>query len=457
MSGKPDRITFQGRMDDMLTTLRTEIVNGLRPKGSYLPSEIVLGEQFQVSKKSVRKALDILVNEGLITKIPRVGNRVSPPDTPPVTTLRFGIYPSVMEQDFLPELLERFYEKHPHIRVETVTLPYTKYSHSIRAYLEQGFLDAFTLNNRNFMDMHEADALPLLEPQSPLADQHPFLADLFTEQGILYSVPLMFSPIVLCYNKDLFKQCGLREPNSGWTWDRLLENAAEINRQTGIIGFFSHIESLNRFPIFLLQSGFRFAKDASGYRFTDPELWDILHSCRSLFHQQGFLPAFLSEGDGDAERLFKQQKTSMIMTSYYGLQLLKNLSFQYDITPLPYSLTPKTLLLATGIAINRFSKQKEATRLLVRFLASEPSQRLLHRRTLSLPANIAAADDSSVDGPDLPSRYHLYREIVPTFADYRDLNISMEALDGFGQELKLFWAGLEEPKSILEHMQSAVK
>lgn len=308
MSGKPDRITFQGRMDDMLTTLRTEIVNGLRPKGSYLPSEIVLGEQFQVSKKSVRKALDILVNEGLITKIPRVGNRVSPPDTPPVTTLRFGIYPSVMEQDFLPELLERFYEKHPHIRVETVTLPYTKYSHSIRAYLEQGFLDAFTLNNRNFMDMQEADALQSLEPQSPLADQHPFLADLFTEQGILYSVPLMFSPIVLCYNKDLFKQCGLREPNSGWTWNRLLENAAEINRQTGIIGFFSHIESLNRFPIFLPQSGFRFAKDASGYRFTDPELWDILHSCRSLFHQQGFLPAFLSEGDGDAERLFKQRE-----------------------------------------------------------------------------------------------------------------------------------------------------
>jgi multiple sugar transport system substrate-binding protein len=70
---------------------------------------------------------------------------------------------------------------------------------------------------------------------------------------------------------------------------------------------------------------------------------------RKLFHEQGFLPAFLSENDTDAEKLFKQQKVSIIMTTYYGLGMMKNVPFQYEISPLPFTQTPKTLLLATGL------------------------------------------------------------------------------------------------------------
>jgi len=454
MSGKPDRATYQARMEDMLSTLRTEIISGIRPQGSYLPSEIELGELFQLSKKSVRKALEILVDEGLVCKIPRVGNRVLLPDSSPVTTLRLGIYASIEEQAFLPELLERFLTAYPNIRVETVMLPYTKYPYAIKGYLENGFLDVFTLNNRNFQEIEEANHLHLLEPQSPNPAHHTFLIRQFSHNGALYSTPLMFSPVVLCYNKGVFKNCGLSMPNSGWTWDVLLETAIAIRKKAGINGFYAHIESLNRFPIFLLQSGFRFEARPSGYRYDDPKLWDVLHRCRSLFLEQGFLPAFLSERDAGAERLFMQQKVGMIMTTYYGLNMMKQVPFEYDITPLPYAVIPKTLLLTTGLSINRFSKQKEIARLFVDFLASEPSQRYIQKQTLSLPANGAAADQNEEDGLAGPPRYPLYREIMPTFADYRELNITIEALDDFSQELKLFWGGLDEPESIIQRVQT---
>ncbi|PYI52147.1 extracellular solute-binding protein [Paenibacillus flagellatus] len=456
MSGKPDRVTFQARMDEMLAKLRTDIVSGIRPEGTYLPSEIVLGEQFHLSKKSVRKALDVLVREGWITKVPRVGNRVTLPASPSVTTVRLGLYASVEEQRFLNGLLERFYERYPHIRVETVTLPYSNYPHSIKSVLDNGFLDAFTLNNRNYRDMVDTGSLSMLEPQPSDPDHYPFLNRLFGEERTVHAVPFQFSPVVLCYNKDVFRSCGIAEPDSGWSWERLLENAREIRSRAGIHGFYAHIESLNRFPIFLLQAGYRFRQDDGGrYRFDDPALWDTLRACRDWFHGQGFLPAFLSERDAGAEMLFRQQKVAMIMTTYYGLGMLRDVPFRYDMTPLPFAGSPKTLLLATGIAINRFSGRKEAARRLVEFLTSETSQLFVQRTTLSIPAHRSAADRAEEEGLPGPSRYRLYREIVPAYADYAELGIRMKALDALGRELKLFWAGLEEPPSIIERLNGA--
>jgi multiple sugar transport system substrate-binding protein len=454
MSGKPDRVTFEARMNVILTELRKEIMSGVRPEGSYLPSETVLGEQFQMSKKSVRKALDLLVDEGLIVKIPRVGNQVSIRDKEPNAVLRLGVYPSIEEQGVLAELLERFSQAYPRIRVETVTLPYSRFPSSIKGYLDDGFLDVFTLNNRNFADLEQSDLLHRLEEQRPSAELHPFLTERFRKDGTLYATPLQFSPVVLCYNKDLFKRCGLKEPNSGWSWEALLDSAVAVKETTGMYGFYAHIESLNRFPIFLLQAGYRFLPDNGGFRFEDPALWGILTRSRRLFHGQGVPPAFLSERDAGAETLFKEQKTGMIMTTYYGLRLLKSVSFQYDISPLPFAGHSKTLLLVTGLAVNRLSKQKESARLLVDFLTGEEAQRELQRRTLAPSAHSAAADAAEGETRERPSRYRLYREIVPSYSDYKELNIGMEALDAFSQELKLFWAGLEEPEAVIERLRS---
>ena len=439
-------------MNVILTELRKEIMSGIRPEGSYLPSETVLGEQYRMSKKSVRKALEFLVDEGLIVKIPRVGNQVSIRDKEPNAVLRFGVYPSTEDQGVLAELLERFSQAYPRIRVETVTLPYSRFPSSIKGYLDDGFLDVFTLNNRNFADLEQSDLLHRLEVQRPSAELHPFLTERFRKDGSLYATPLQFSPVVLCYNKDLFKRCGLKEPNSGWSWDALLDSAVAVKKTSGMFGFYAHIESLNRFPIFLLQAGYRFLPDHGGYRFDDPALWDILTRCRRLFHGQGVPPAFLSERDAGAETLFKEQKTGMIMTTYYGLRLLKSVSFRYDISPLPFAGHSKTLLLVTGLAVNRLSKQKESARLLVEFLTGEAAQRELQLRTLVPSAHSGAADAAEGETREGPSRYRLYREIVPAYSDYNDLNIGLEALDAFSQELKLFWAGLEEPEAVIERL-----
>lgn len=59
-------------------TLRKEIVDGVYPVGSQLPTEHELCERFEVSRYTVREALRRLRDDNLVTSRPRAGTTVAP-------------------------------------------------------------------------------------------------------------------------------------------------------------------------------------------------------------------------------------------------------------------------------------------------------------------------------------------------------------------------------------------
>ena len=50
----------------LMESIRQQILSGAIPAGAKLPSEYELVEKYQVSRHTVRKALSILENEGLV-------------------------------------------------------------------------------------------------------------------------------------------------------------------------------------------------------------------------------------------------------------------------------------------------------------------------------------------------------------------------------------------------------
>lgn len=64
------------RYVQLATTLMREIESGQYPVGALLPTEFELCEQFGVSRFTVREAVKLLVQQGLITRQPGVGSRV---------------------------------------------------------------------------------------------------------------------------------------------------------------------------------------------------------------------------------------------------------------------------------------------------------------------------------------------------------------------------------------------
>ncbi|SDC93300.1 multiple sugar transport system substrate-binding protein [Paenibacillus sp. UNCCL117] len=458
MSNRPDRITFQSRLDDMITSLRREIKNAQRPAGEYLPSEMALADQYKLSKKSVRKGLDVLVAEGLIVKEHRVGNKIIGPKTAaPQLTLRLGYYPSLEGETDLRELLKQFGRLYPHVKVDTLPLPYTQYPESIREYLDNGWLDVISLNNWNFLETAQSGALDLFEPVKTDPQHYSFLSSVFAHEGMSYARPFIFSPVVLCYNKSLFRELSIPEPDSSWSWSDLADLSVRLKQEHDTIGFYAHIASTNRFPIVLLQNSFRFERQDSGYKYDDPRMWESLRSFRDLIYGQDLFPSFLSESDADAEKLFVSRKAAMLMTTYYSLRFLQDATFEYDLAPLPYQQNAKTLLLVTGLAISRQSPHKQAARQLVEFLTQEAAQLHIRQHTLSIPAHKPSAEWTGPEKGYRPARYHVYREIVPTYGRYEDLNLPIRELDHLRHELKLFWSNLEQAEDVAARLASGAR
>ncbi|MBC8102079.1 MAG: GntR family transcriptional regulator [Cytophagales bacterium] len=80
----PPAIGLHGSaMADLLTGIRQAILLGKYPAGTWLPTERELAEEFGVARRAVRRAIDILAEEGLVVCRPRFRPVVATPSTKP--------------------------------------------------------------------------------------------------------------------------------------------------------------------------------------------------------------------------------------------------------------------------------------------------------------------------------------------------------------------------------------
>ncbi|GIP34814.1 extracellular solute-binding protein [Paenibacillus sp. J2TS4] len=457
MSHKPSRTTFRARLDEMVRTLRNDIVSGKLSIGQYLPSERVLAIDFQLSKNSVRQGLDLLVSEGLIEKVPRIGNKVVQPYAAEKITVTFGYYPSVLREADLHGLLEDFHREHPHIDVRAVPLTFGNDHGVSLEYMENNLLDIFTLNNTDYQRIFEQDRLLQLEPLEADSEVYPFLSRLFTQTEDCYVRPFLFTPVILCYNREHFREKQVLEPDSSWTWDDAMEAAVRLSDGKDRYGFYFHLLSDNRWPVFLLQSGMKFERNEEGrYVIGGTKLMESLVHCRSLIYHQGIFPTFWSESDADAEQLFLSGKVSMIMTTYLSLNHMRQAKFDFDVAPLPYKNEARSLLVVIGLAVNRHSRHKEAAKVFVDYLLSYNAQLRIRKKTLSIPAHKRAAEWKGKESLKRPSRFHMYREIVPSYRLVSELNLSMDELATIRNELKWFWSNMEDEISVCRRLEAVL-
>lgn len=455
MEEQSGRKHFRERMENMVQAIRDEIKTGKLKDGDFLPSEKAYAKAYKLSNKSVRQGLDILVSERLVEKIPRVGNKIVIRASEAHTTLRFGYYPSVLEQAALETLIEQFHKRHPSIKVQLVQLPSSHTSQALKPLLADGAIDLLTMSASGFADFAENGDLEELETLEPEPHIYRFLTEAMSSNGQLKVQPFIFSPLILCYNRSHFRKMDVPEPDSGWSWDDLFEYSSKLNEENERIGFYFHFPSYNRWPVFLLQSGMTFRRSEDGsMKLEGTSLLDGLRLCQRLIATQNRFPLLLSEREADAEKLFFAGKVSMIMTTYFSLHAYRNNpQVKYDIAPLPYGKENRTLLLAIGLAVGRSSERKDSARLLLDFLVSYRSQLTIRQNTLSIPSLKPAAEWAGNESMYRPSRFHMYREIIPTFALHRSLNLSIEELQLFQREARLYWSGLETVDALVERLE----
>lgn len=451
MEERTTRKSSRERLSELVNTLREEILTGKRSVGEYLPSEKTFAAQFNLSNQSVRKGLEVLVAEGLIEKIPRVGTKVVGPPDGAFVTVKLGFHSSVTGEADIHRLLSLFQKENPHIRVQAVPTSSDSYSY-ISDYLSSGILDVVMMNFKNFQECVENGDEGLLEPMERNPEIYSFLSDAFKVDGRQLVQPFIFSPLILCYNREHFQAANLSEPDSSWQWKDLIEYSSRLAIPNERLGFHCDLYSSNRWPLLLLQTGGKFERHEDGrLKLAGTHMMDALRYCGEMKHS---IPS-LSEGitTGESELLLAKGKASMIMTSYFYLNYLLGERLSFDIAPVPHFGTPMTMLLNTGFAVNRQSQVKDAAVKLVEFLTSNKAQLFVRQNTYSLPARKSAAEWVGEEKRYLPSRFSLFRETIPGFRYFTDLAISARELSEINQELKMYWAGLETEEVLCSHIE----
>jgi len=453
MGNRPDRQTFEKRLTEMVDTLRSEIEQGKYPPGTYLPSENGLIKQYKLSGKSVAKGLNQLESEGLIVKKHRIGNMVKRDFGKLPATIELAVQHSVYRDAALTSLLENFEKKHPNVKVNVT--PFEPVLHeSIADYAQTEQFDVLMLNYLNFYDITLQNRLEVLEPAEIVDGTYRFLQKGFTHLGVCYAQPFIFAPVVLCYNREHLREASVSEPDSDWTWHDLFDQARRLSESTGRYGFYFHTLSDNRWPIFLLQRGIQFDPQPSGkVRFCQTQVMDTFAFVREFMQEHRVFPPFFSANSTDANLLFDQGKVSMMMVSYWGMNDLKHSAIDYDIAPMPFFDDPANLLLCVGLAICKHAKEKEAAKLLVEYLLSEEAQGKIKEETLSIPALKSAAESAVEDQLNRPSRFALYRELIPTYRIHRDFGLPSVSLEKIRQRLKFFWPKLESAEEMCAKLE----
>ncbi|SDE44861.1 multiple sugar transport system substrate-binding protein [Paenibacillus sp. UNCCL117] len=454
MKFKHSRKTFRIRQEDMLKQLREEIVSGEKPAGSYLPSEKTLAEQFGLSNKSVRQVLDILVDERLIEKKPRIGNVVVNRQEQQTITLKLGHHSPILHESELKDLLAAFHKKHPHIHVQDVVLPSGSNPEVLKPYLDHGIIDVMTLNDYEFQNIVETGSGEYLTPLEPRPDIYPFLSEAFTADGRLLAQPFLFSPTILCYNRDHFTENGLPEPDDSWSWDDLFEAAGMLAEKNERIGFYFSYSQRNRCVALLLQHGAAFERDDEGrVKLCGTGLMNGIRFYKDVISNRIPPLPYEQEANFHAEDLLGQGKVSMIITTYLGINHLRKYKVNFEVAPLPGYDHPATHVIAIGLAVNRQSPNLEAARLLVDFLTQYSTQLVIRQKTLSLPAWQAAAEWAGEESIYRPSRFALFRELIPGFRYGGELGLSESEWNVFFKEVFMYWSGLETEESFCRRME----
>ncbi|MFD0677836.1 MULTISPECIES: extracellular solute-binding protein [unclassified Paenibacillus] len=454
MQKRLSRKHFRARLEVMIGTLRQEIRSGKLAIGSYLPSESDLEKQFELSNASVRSGLKVLVEDGYIEKIPRVGNKVLNPSSKQKTVIKFGYVHSFARIVEMEVLLAEFSRQFPHIIVQPIELSSSSYSKSLKQYMESEILDAVLINNNNFQDFIENGCTDLLEPIEQIDDIYPFLTQPFQQGKDTLVRPFNYSPVVLCYNKKHFEQSHVPQPDSSWAWRDLFKYGQQLSVKNERFGFYFYMPSRNRWPIFMLQSGTSFQTDANGkYQLRGSKIIESLEACRELLAMTDVFPRILSESDADAEALFLEGKVSVIMTTYFFLNQLRDSNISFDVSPLPGLQDTSTLLIINGLAVNSRSSNKEAAKLLVDFLSSYEIQLLLRRKTLNITAHRHAMEWEGEESLYRPSRFFLYREIFPTLRLLTELGLSNYQLKSIQRDIMLFLSGLQNSDALSSRLE----
>lgn len=291
-------------------------------------------------------------------------------------------------EDDLKVVLDGFKKVHPTITVNVQTVPFESLGTTVEKDIssKNGNPDVYLIDPSQVAGFtlkgYTEDLTAQFSPYASRWDKASVEAD--TIDGKLNAVPLATSTQLLFYNKDLLDKAGIpapsADPGERLTWEQVTDQAKKAIRAGAASGLLfgqpATYYALESLPVSLGGS-----PGATGKNNLTPDVtsdaWIKAMTWYGSIFRDGIMPKSMATGSQRAT--FAAGKAAFIVDGPWTLPTIAKSSFNWGVAPMPYFQDGKPVT-PTGdfdLAMNPFSKNKEAAAIFIKYLAVDGGEALL--------------------------------------------------------------------------------
>ena len=402
-------------------TVRKYVLNcledGTFSEGMRLPGSWKISEKLNISRTVVQKALNTLVNEGILKAAPRSGLYVE--ENWKYRRIQGSL--RIYTPNQLPWL--------PMFRAELKwDLPQL---HISSAFRECPF-EIITTSAAQTRHYEFIDLMPNLKKYYPdLTLFHTELLNPFIRDGRLTALPFLFSPRIIACNRRMLAEAGCPEPSPEWTLDDLMNLAAQLGKHYPPEKIFDWSVNILLWMNFILACGGRlFDLSAS-----DPVKFDSPEAKKGLKYFRSLRSVRSISDEQDTARC----ALSIISRQFYALKLHKTHENDFLFLPFPGDSPDRTgsSIQATELfAIRRDGVDHGISGPIIRFLWSEKFQDHLAELRYGIPIRKSSAEKAFSAGN--PADVVFKQACARICSSYQLCNVNIQNLitSGIGKILK---------------------
>ncbi len=327
------------------------------------------------------------------------------------TLIKLAQYGEIGEVNYLKQVLLKFVEKYPDIKVEVSVYPWGQYWTKLQVQAASGLAPDVMMLHSNVMAVwaERGAILPLDNfikgSNINLNDYHKIGIAAGNWKGKQYTFPMDIPTRALIFKRDKLKQSGIAEElfpktNKHLSWQEFIDLAKKLTlrdeagniKQYGMVGGLGWDE-----PMFTMYGANVFDKSINPTKTNLINNDSLINAMFEVYRWQYANRIHL----GDATiRTGNVSVSSLLYNDNYcmttdGPWILRNLAtdkIDYGVTPFPRVIKPVLILDVNSLAIYSGSKNPDKSWELISYLASFEPQLIIGKRLRGVPALIAAKD-----------------------------------------------------------------
>ncbi|MEU4486048.1 sugar ABC transporter substrate-binding protein [Streptomyces purpurascens] len=256
------------------------------------------------------------------------------------TTLTWSMWASGgEEQQVWHELADRVSLEEPQITIKLETSSFEDYFATLGTRLGSGDAPCIVSMQALRTTGYTQSMLPLddliAKNKFDVTDFDKSVMEGLSADGKQYALPYDVGPVILTYNKNMFRNAGVPEPKPGWT---LAEFESAARKLTGdrTYGFVASPQDVWMFPMVLTKTGAQPTDGAGKLRLTTPAMTEGVQWYADLAARKKVAPPVPADDPTFADKEFLSGDAAMAANGPWALLTLKNQAgFQVGLTTIP--------------------------------------------------------------------------------------------------------------------------